>query len=109
MVISRMIRLSALLRARIFQSGFLLVLLTVTLLVLYGVIAWPGKLRAKTAPAPVPAPVTVTEEAPPIGWPNGTITGRVLDPRKAPVAGASVVADGREVRTVADGTFTLPT
>src|SRR5262249_22796145 len=43
------------------------------------------------------------------GWPDGTITGRVLDSRKAPAVGASVVADGREVRTGADGTFTLAT
>jgi len=114
MVISRMIRLSGRLRTRVFQSSFLVLLVTVTVLVLYGVIAWPAKLRAKTAPAktapaPALAAVPVTEEAPKVGWPNGTITGRVLDPQKAPAVGASVVADGREVRTGADGTFTLAT
>ncbi|MCL6645642.1 MAG: carboxypeptidase regulatory-like domain-containing protein [Dehalococcoidia bacterium] len=35
------------------------------------------------------------------------MTGRVVDDQGAPVAGASVVAAGREIRTDAEGTFTL--
>jgi hypothetical protein len=66
---------------------------------------------AATAPAPsepmpvVPAPV----EAPApsgITWPQ-TVTGRVLDGHRQPVAGASIVAGGKEVRTDAEGTFSL--
>jgi hypothetical protein len=39
-------------------------------------------------------------------WP-ATVTGRVVDARREPVSGASVVAAGREITTGADGSFTL--
>ena len=54
---------------------------------------------AQTTPAQPPAPAPT--------WPGETITGTVLDPKRAPVTGASVVIDGREIRTGADGTFTI--
>jgi hypothetical protein len=38
------------------------------------------------------------------GW-AGPITGRVLDARREPVAGASIVVGAREIRTASNGTF----
>jgi hypothetical protein len=52
------------------------------------------------APAP-PQPAPTVE-----GWP-AKVTGRVRDAEGRPVAGASVVASGREVRADAEGAFTL--
>jgi len=54
-----------------------------------------------TPPAP-PAPAVPTIE----GWPP-SVSGRVRDAEGRPLAGASVVADGREVRTDAEGAFVL--
>ncbi len=53
------------------------------------------------APAPTPEPPLT-----PTPWPS-PVTGRVLDDRRHPLAGASVVADDREVQTGATGTFSL--
>jgi hypothetical protein len=89
----------------------------------------PAPLRAKTltrtpaaaktvTPAPQPATLTSTQTAsvapasiaavPPGERPawSGAISGRVLDQRREPLANASVVVGGRELRTGADGTFT---
>ncbi|MBM4441554.1 MAG: GTP-binding protein, partial [Candidatus Rokubacteria bacterium] len=49
-------------------------------------------------PPPPPTPVAA--------WPE-RVSGRVVDAQKTPLAGASIVADGKEIRTEADGTFTL--
>jgi hypothetical protein len=67
----------------------------------------PGSAAAARTPAP-PAMVPPAGETPTprVAWP-GTITGRVLDGARQPVAGASVVLSGAEVRTDADGAFTL--
>jgi hypothetical protein len=68
------------------------------------------------APTPAPAatpesnaPAATAEPAPPapnVKWPE-RVTGKVVDAQKRPLAGASVVADGKEIRTEADGTFAL--
>jgi len=54
-------------------------------------------------------PETPAATAPPtaeITWPD-RVTGRVVDAQRQPLAGASVVADGHELRVETDGTFTL--
>jgi hypothetical protein len=43
---------------------------------------------------------------PPKPWPE-RVTGKVLDPDRAPVVGASIVAKGREIRTDAEGVFVV--
>jgi hypothetical protein len=67
--------------------------------------AVPPASPGTTAPAvtePAPTPV-----APPAqGWPS-TVAGRVRDMQGRPLAGASVVAAGREIRTDAAGAFAL--
>jgi hypothetical protein len=66
-------------------------------------------------PAPVPSPLAPSAPEPPApqppapvvdGWP-ATVEGRVRDAGGRPIAGASVVASGREVRTDAEGAFAL--
>jgi hypothetical protein len=57
-----------------------------------------------TAPEPR---VVKPEPAPEFPWPSPTVSGKVLDHDRRPLAGASVVAGGVEVRTDADGAFTL--
>ena len=47
-------------------------------------------------------PAEPTAEVP---WPSSTVTGRVLDEERMPLAGASVVVRGTEVRTDVDGGF----
>jgi len=64
-----------------------------------------------TPPAPAPtAPdasvAPVAPQAPEATWPE-RVTGRVVDAQKRPLARASVVHDGKEIFTEADGTFTL--
>ena len=54
---------------------------------------------ATPTPAEKPAP-------PPPAWPT-KVTGRVLEPGRVPVTGASVVLAGTEVRTDAEGRFTV--
>jgi hypothetical protein len=62
-----------------------------------------GKAQGVGATAPDPQPAAARPPAP---WPP-RVTGKVLDPERAPVEGASIVANGREVRTDAAGTFTV--
>jgi hypothetical protein len=60
-----------------------------------------------TTPNPAvatPAPHEDGAGARPV-W-SGPITGRVLDARREPVAGAAIVVGAREIRTAANGTFT---
>ena len=60
--------------------------------------------------APAPPPTATPEPAPPAPdarWPE-RVTGKVMDAQKRPLAGASVVADGKEIRTDAEGAFALP-
>ena len=45
------------------------------------------------------------EPAPELQWPSPTVTGRVLDNERKPLAGASISVRGVEVRTNADGVF----
>ena len=59
--------------------------------------ATPGTETPAAAPA---------SKAPEISWPE-QVTGRVVDAQKQPLAGASIVHDGKEVRTEPDGAFTL--
>ena len=59
----------------------------------------------------VPAEPRVTPETrvpaePRVPWPVASVSGRVLDDAGNPVAGASIVVGGREIRTAEDGTFT---
>jgi hypothetical protein len=63
-------------------------------------------------PAPaVPAPPRAAPPAPapgPRAWPDATVSGRVLDAQRVPLAGASVVLRGvREVLTGPDGAFRI--
>jgi hypothetical protein len=64
--------------------------------------ALPAPVPASPAPTPEPAVVAPTLE----GWPE-SVSGRVRNAQGQPMAGVSVVADGREVRTDAEGAFTL--
>ena len=61
-------------------------------------------------PPPAPSPAVPAAGAPPAptveGWPT-RVEGRVRDAVGRPLSGASVAADGREVRTDAEGAFTL--
>jgi hypothetical protein len=65
----------------------------------------PVATAVAATPAEAPTP-PVAAPAPIPAWPE-RVTGRVVDARKQPLAGASIVADGKEIRTEADGTFTL--
>ena len=63
----------------------------------------PSAVETPTAVAPAPpTPAPAVEAA----WPE-RVTGRVLDSQKRPLAGASVVNAGTEIRTDAEGAFTL--
>jgi hypothetical protein len=70
----------------------------------------PPVERAKPAPdvrAPIAAPkpwrpVEPTSDTP---WPSPIVTGRVLDAERKPLAGASIVVRGVEIRTDAEGAF----
>jgi hypothetical protein len=64
--------------------------------------AAPASVPAPGGTPAVPAPTKAAESA----WPE-RVTGRVVDAQKQPLAGASVVANGKEIRTEADGAFTL--
>jgi hypothetical protein len=66
----------------------------------------PVRPRLEARPAPEPR-VVRPEPAPEFPWPSPTVTGRVLDNDRKPLAGASVVVRGVEVRTDADGAFKL--
>jgi hypothetical protein len=67
----------------------------------------PVRPRPDARP-PVPEPhVVKPEPAPEFPWPSATVTGRVLDHERKPLAGASVVVRGIEVRTDTEGAFKL--
>src|SRR5262249_48114465 len=79
----------------------------------YWFIAPSVRARATTAPEIVsvittPAPAAPAGAPPPTpqGWP-ASVSGRVRDEEGRPLAGASVVADGKEIRADAEGAFTL--
>jgi hypothetical protein len=58
-------------------------------------------------PAPlIPLPAPAEPSAPPKPAWSGPVTGRVLDAKREPLAGASIVVGGRELRTGPDGAFT---
>jgi hypothetical protein len=79
-------------------------------------IAIPLGMPAESEPAPdagaapaepsEPPPVAPAPPREPEPWPS-PVTGRVLDHRREPLAGASVVAAGREIQTDATGAFSL--
>ena len=62
------------------------------------------RLEARVPPSQS-RPWKPTEPTAEVPWPSSTVTGRVLDNERMPLAGASVVVRGTEVRTDADGTF----
>ena len=67
----------------------------------------PARARPEARP-PVPEPrVVKPDPAPEFPWPSPTVSGRVLDAERKPLAGASVVVRGIEVRTDAEGAFKL--
>jgi hypothetical protein len=68
--------------------------------------ATPPSSPSPATPAVAPAPATPLPTVE--GWPP-SVGGRVSDAEGRPLAGASVVAVGREVRTDAEGAFTLGT
>src|SRR5262245_28997626 len=75
--------------------------------------AAPDAVNVITVPPPglgtAPSPAVTPPESPvPVveGWPP-SVSGRVRDADGKPLAGASIVADGREVRADAEGAFTL--
>jgi hypothetical protein len=68
----------------------------------------PARPRPEVRPpAPEPPRVVKPEPAPEVPWPSPTVSGRVLDAERKPLAGASVVVRGIEVRTDAEGAFKL--
>ena len=68
----------------------------------------PARPRPEARPpAPEPPRVVKPEPAPEFPWPSPTVSGRVLDAERKPLAGASVVVRGIEVRTDAEGAFKL--
>jgi hypothetical protein len=94
-------------RRILLDGGFALLLLTVAIVTGYLVLA-PSDLRATPLARPLAPPVvgpTLERPAGPM-W-DVTITGRVLDGERRPVEAASVVVDGRELRTGEDGGFSI--
>jgi hypothetical protein len=68
----------------------------------------PARPRPQVAaPAVEPKPWKAVEPVAEHPWPSPTVSGRVLDNERKPVAGASVVVRGVETRTDADGAFKL--
>jgi hypothetical protein len=68
----------------------------------------PVRPRPEVRPPTVePKPVRPAEPVPEHPWPSPTVSGRVLDQERKPVAGASVVVRGTETRTDADGAYKL--
>jgi hypothetical protein len=68
----------------------------------------PARPRPQVAaPAVEPKPWKPVEPVAEHPWPSSTVSGRVLDNERKPVAGASVVVRGVETRTDADGAFKL--
>ena len=64
----------------------------------------PPRPRPELRPTPRPPKPEPAVEFP---WPSSTVTGKVLDPERNPMAGASVVVRGVEIRTDAEGAFKL--
>jgi len=63
-----------------------------------------------TRPEPAPEPKTAKPTPPPgprVNWPDAVVSGQVIDEERKPVAGASVVVRGIEVRTDGEGKFTV--
>ncbi len=114
------------LRRHLLDGGFALGLLATAILGGYLILAIPRPLRAtalpraraaltarppgpeglepSATPGPAPVPPGTPAPAPSPARPI-PVAGRVLGPEGAPVAGASVVAGGVEVRTDGDGRF----
>ena len=64
------------------------------------------KLAPETRPSiAVPKPWRLVEPTSDTPWPSPTVTGHVLDDERKPLAGASVVIRGVEIRTDAEGAF----
>ena len=80
--------------------------LGVTLAVLSGYSFVAPSRRARAAPRTEPVSTVVATPPPAEGWP-ATVAGRVRDREGRPLAGASIVAAGKEVRADAQGAFTL--
>jgi hypothetical protein len=78
------------------RGGFVTSLLVVMLVVLWAALT-PASLRAK----PVHPDLTPALSR------RIAMSGRVLDPLRAPVAGAAIAVDGREIRTDAEGRFAV--
>ena len=68
----------------------------------------PARPRPEVRPpAAEPKPWKPVEPVPEHPWPSPTVSGRVLDNERKPLAGASVVVRGVEARTDAEGAFKL--
>jgi hypothetical protein len=68
----------------------------------------PVRPRPEVRPPTVePKPARPAEPVAEHPWPSPTVSGRVLDHERKPVAGASVVVRGTETRTDADGAYKL--
>ena len=68
----------------------------------------PARPRPEVRPPAVePKPAKPVEPVVEHPWPSPTVSGRVLDGERKPMAGASVVVRGVETRTDADGAFKL--
>ena len=67
----------------------------------------PVQPRPEARPSAPEPQVVKPEPLPEFPWPSPTVTGRVLDTERKPLAGASVVVRGVEVRTDAEGAFKL--
>lgn len=103
----------------VFDGGYAMLLLTAAVLFGYGVLI-PDLLPANPVPRRDPRPALQALRDPesgprdpggpgparPPAWP-AKVTGRVLDPERRPLPGASVVVAGREVRADAEGVFVL--
>ena len=86
------------------RGGFVTVALVVLLVALWAAVT-PSSLRAKTLTAQAPlATVGAVVATPPKPV---AVTGRVLDPKREPVVGAAIAANAREIRTDAEGRFSI--
>jgi hypothetical protein len=108
-------------RRHLLDGGFAVGLLVLAIATGYALLS-PAALRAKTAPQTAVAMLVTTDRftRPPLDLrsteppapssrprPRGPVTGRVLGPDGAPIAGAGIVVDGTELRTDANGGFTI--
>jgi hypothetical protein len=93
------------------DGGFAIFFLALAIVSGYLILLYPAELRATpVARSTAPPMLRPTLERPPQPaaptW-GGTVTGRVLDPARQPVEGASVVAGRVEHRTDLEGVFRL--